>query len=88
MDLRQIWELGSRKYFEDHGKYCNPYSNGTPEYNEFERGWMQSLKLNEGKLIGASDKYIPYARHDAPERIRNGPTEAEIQAERYRARKG
>lgn len=88
MSLKEICSLGSRKYFEDHGNYNNPYSSGTPEFNEFERGWMQSLKRDEGKLIGTLDKHVPYARHDLPERTRDIPSEAEIQAEQYRARKG
>lgn len=88
MNLREICELGSRKYFVDKGIYHNPYPSGTPEFNEFERGWMQSLKRNEGKLVDSTDKHIPFARDDSPAQTRNVPTEAEIQAERYRAVKG
>lgn len=88
MNLSEICNLGSKKYFEDQGKYNNPYPNGTPEFNEFERGWMQSLKRDEGMLVGASNKLVRYAQNDLAERIRNLPSEAELQAERYRARKG
>lgn len=88
MNLNDICKLGAKKYFEEHGRYMNPYPNGTPEFNEFERGWMQSLKRNEGKLMTSPEKYMPYARSDFPESIRDKPSEAEIQAERYRARKG
>jgi len=27
-------------------KYANPYKPGTPEFNDFERGWVQRLKRN------------------------------------------
>lgn len=54
MDLAEINKRGRRKYFEDRGVYQNPYSPGSPEFNEFERGWMQSLKLNDGGLVKQS----------------------------------
>lgn len=88
MNLKDICKLGAKKYFEEHGKYKNPYPNGTLEFNEFERGWMQSLKRNEGKLMAMPEKYMPYAGGNFPERVRDKPSEAEILAERYRARKG
>ena len=42
--LAKINRLGRQKYFKDRGVYRNPYPPGSPEFNEFERGWMQSLK--------------------------------------------
>jgi hypothetical protein len=42
--LAEINRLGRMKYFEDRGAYKNPYPPGSPQFNEFERGWMQSLK--------------------------------------------
>jgi hypothetical protein len=40
----EITKLGARKYFEDRGVYRNPYEIGSPEFNDFERGWMQAQK--------------------------------------------
>lgn len=51
MTLNEIKKLGSRKYFEDRGVYRNPYQIGTPEHDEFERGWMQSLRRDDARLI-------------------------------------
>lgn len=87
IELRAICELGSRDYFEKRGKYQNPYPQGTPEFNQFERGWVQSLKRNEGKLVN-SEGYLPYAKYNFSESARNVPSDIEIQTERYRARKG
>ncbi|GAA5172285.1 hypothetical protein [Viridibacterium curvum] len=55
MSLSEINKLGARKYFEDRGVYRNPYAAGSPEGNEFERGWMQSLKKNGGRLVKESE---------------------------------
>lgn len=76
IDLTEINKLGRRKYFEDRGVYQNPYSPGSPEFNEFERGWMQSLKLNDGGLVKQS--HLPIG----------GEPDVEAQAERYRSLKG
>lgn len=51
MTLSEVKKQGSQKYFEDRGAYRNPYSVGSPEFNEFERGWMQSLRRDGAKLI-------------------------------------
>jgi hypothetical protein len=58
MDLREINKLGAKKYFEDHGVYRNPYPPGSAEFNEFERGWMQSLKKDNACLV-QKDKMPP-----------------------------
>lgn len=76
MDLAEIEKLGRRKYFEDRGVYQNPYSPVSPEFNEFERGWMQSLKQNDGGLV----KQSPLPVGDEPD--------VKAQAERYRSLKG
>ncbi len=56
MNLAEINKLGRRKYFEDRGVYQNPYSPGSSEFNEFERGWMQSLKQDDGGLVKQSPR--------------------------------
>lgn len=84
MTLSEINKLGARKYFKDHGVYRNPYVVGTPEYNEFERGWMQSLKRNGGQLVKGTDCL------DVMPTRKAGTTQVEIDiaAELYRSRKG
>jgi hypothetical protein len=44
-------QRGAREYFVHRGEYRNPYPLGSADFNEYERGWMQSLKRNEGKLV-------------------------------------
>jgi hypothetical protein len=44
-------ERGFQDYFRLKGHYQNPYSLNSEEFNEYERGWMQSLKRDDGKLI-------------------------------------
>jgi hypothetical protein len=81
--LVEINREGAQKYFTDKGVYKNPYPVGSIEFNEFERGWMQSLKKDEGRLVNA----LPPSHH--PEKRRtNVPSDVEMQAERYRSRKG
>ncbi len=75
-DLAEINKLGRRKYFEDRGVYQNPYSPGSPEFNEFERGWMQSSKLHGGGLVKQSSLSV------------GAESDVKAQAERYKALKG
>lgn len=84
MLLHNIYRLGQKKYFEEYGVYRNPYDVGTPEYNEFERGWMQSLKRNNGQLVRGGERW------DENHTKQGGLTQAEIEiaAELYRSRKG
>lgn len=49
-------ERGQREYFLYRGQYRNPYESGSAKYNAYERGWMQSLKRNDGKLVGSVTK--------------------------------
>lgn len=35
---------GRKSYWANKGKMDNPYAFGTPEYNDFERGWVQACK--------------------------------------------
>lgn len=83
MDLSEIKRQGARKYFDDKGAYRNQYPLGSAEYNEFERGWMQSLKKDEGRLVSTSATPCSPSRKTS-----DAPTYSEIQAERYRSRKG
>lgn len=80
MDLDEIIRQGAQRYFSDKGLYRNPHPPGTDAFNAFERGWMQSLKKDDGRLVSST---LP-----VPPRPVNVPTDISIQAERYRSRKG
>lgn len=45
-----IINRGKNDYFSHKGVYTNPYKMGTPGFNDYERGWMQSLKHDDGRL--------------------------------------
>jgi hypothetical protein len=84
MTLNDINKLGAKTYFEDRGVYRNPYPAGTPEFNEFERGWMQSLKKDEGRLVSESERQARKLERK-PQTTYNA---GDFNAERYRSRKG
>lgn len=77
MSLNEIRKLGAQRYAEDKQNYRNPYQPATPEFNEFERGWMQALKRDEGRISS------PVARA-APGEF----SSAEVLAAKYRDVKG
>lgn len=40
----EIYEDGFNCYCRNPDQYHNPYPAGTPDFNDFERGWTQALK--------------------------------------------
>lgn len=50
-DLKQIRARAKMEYFARRGEYTNPYPLNSPEFNEYERVWMQSLKTNGGGFV-------------------------------------
>ena len=88
MDLSEICKLGARKYFENRGLYRNPYPHNTPEFNEFERGWTQSLKRDNGRLASESNRQCSGYPEDVPKKATESPSLLAIDAESYRSRKG
>lgn len=44
-------QRGAREYFLLRGEYRNPYQPGCADFNDYERGWTQSLKRNGGQLV-------------------------------------
>lgn len=50
-DLDAIRTTAKADYFAKKGKYCNPYPPNSPEFNAYERGWMQSLKADGARLV-------------------------------------
>lgn len=87
MVFDEIIRQGAQQYFVDKGVYRNPHLHGSDAFNAFERGWMQSLKKDEGRLVNAASPSVVSPRTNVSTRI-NASTLAEIQAERYRSRKG
>lgn len=87
MDFLEITKLGAAKYFEDHGIYRNPFPNGSQEFNAYERGWMQSLKRDNGRLVSDRSGHF-YEKSNECSKLRELPSAADISAERYRSRKG
>lgn len=43
----KIYGAGRLAYRKDPENVNNPYTFGTPEYDDFERGWVQQLKRSE-----------------------------------------
>lgn len=58
----EIIARGKADYFSKKGVYSNPYSPASPEFNHYERGWMQSLKFNGGRLVGVAKRPPPVLR--------------------------
>jgi hypothetical protein len=54
-----VRQRGAREYFSHRGEYRNPYTFGSADYNSYERGWMQSLKRNEGKVVDLGNPASP-----------------------------
>lgn len=42
--MRGPYREGYDFYLTNKGQYRNPFPAGSPEHNEFERGWSQALK--------------------------------------------
>ena len=51
-----IVEAGKRDYFLKKGNYTNPYAHGTNQFNDYERGWMKSLKYDGARLVNSITK--------------------------------
>lgn len=84
MNLKDISRLGAQKYFEDGGVYRNPYPAATPEADEFERGWTQALKRDNGGIAPAAAKQAALSDHWLQDHQRSA---AKLSAERYRSLK-
>lgn len=59
----EIEREGYRDYFTCKGVLANQYEYGAPEYNQFERRWIQAQKANPSLSISAVQK-----GHDDAER--------------------
>lgn len=55
------YKEGFESHRKNKGAYKNPYSSGTNEYNEFERGWAQAMK-SQPERDYTSGKYVPRTR--------------------------
>lgn len=55
----EIIAQGKADYFSHKGVYVNPYKDGTPaNFNAYERGWMQSLKRDDARLVDRANPGI------------------------------
>lgn len=54
METSAITAKGASDYYAMKGQYKPPYPSGTPEHDAYERGWMQSLKRDGGRLVDTS----------------------------------
>lgn len=62
---------GRKSYRANKGKMDCPYALGTPEYDDFERGWVQALKRDSSPTGDG----IAYTRMD-PDQSRVDAVEA------------
>lgn len=64
----EIIAKGKSDYYTFKGIYQNPYPVTLREFNHYERGWTQSLKLDGGKQVEISNKpvQLPVAPPQAP----------------------
>ncbi len=53
-DLEAVREEGGRSYFINKGAFVCPYARDTPEFNYFERGWVQSQKRDPNPVKAIS----------------------------------
>jgi hypothetical protein len=56
-----IVDQGRKSYLANGGKMNNPYAFGTPEFNDFERGWVQACKRDSNHTSDG----IAYTRMDS-----------------------
>ena len=66
---------GRRSFIENRGRYVNPYQDGTPAFNLFERGWTQALKRSpESQRCSYGASKAP-KRNNPPARVRKPTNE-------------
>lgn len=53
-DLDKVGDEGERSYFSNSGTFVCPYARDTPEFNSFERGWIQALKRDPNPILTSS----------------------------------
>lgn len=49
--MNRYVKKGGRSFYENKGRYTNPYAPGSFRYNSFERGWSQALKRSPDSLF-------------------------------------
>ncbi len=52
--LEKVREEGERSYFTNRSAFVCPYAQGTPEFDSYERGWVQALKRDPNPASVAS----------------------------------
>jgi hypothetical protein len=62
----EIIARGKADYFSKKGVYQNPYAPSSAEFNHYERGWTQSLKLDGARLVTLAKTPSPPAHQKTP----------------------
>lgn len=78
-----IVEQGRKSYWANKGKMDCPYDFGTPEYNDFERGWVQACKRDSSHTsdgIAYTRMNPTLSRADAAEETRRQEASAYAKA--------
>lgn len=65
-DLGEVRDEGERSYFSNSGTFVCPYARGTPEFNSFERGWIQALKRDPNPARASSTPSSNYTHAATP----------------------
>lgn len=88
--LMEIRRRGASAYRLNRDEYRNPFSVGSLEFDEFERGWMQALKTDDSAPARMSSSSFSVGAADKSQS--NGvlpiDLDVEFKAERYRSLKG
>lgn len=75
-----IVDQGRKSYWGNSGKMNNPYDFGTPQFNDFERGWVQACKRDSSHKSDG----IAYTRMDSDLRLGDIAEEAKkLEASAY-----
>lgn len=82
--MESTFQAGYKSYFHNKKKYQNPHDRNTDEFNSFERGWTQALKIS---FKGPSEPSIT----NVDDKLKNSPDKEAVEklnAEAYENRKG
>ncbi len=62
----EIIARGRRDYSFNREDYRNPFQPGSSEFNDYERGWVQALKSDDGRLVKVANTPYPVERPVSP----------------------
>ena len=59
---KTIYQQGMDSFYENEGKYNNPFDISSEEFDLFERGWTQALKRHRGPMPDEKPGYSARSR--------------------------